>query len=108
MNNASKHLLRAETRMNIEAGKMFVFRGQTIPGLISDTTLKDNTKYADDSFASMDAVIHILESYIGTDNPPKVDEEIRQGQIRYKIVRSEHKDWNPPVYHLFVKGDITR
>ena len=91
-----------------EAGEMFVFRGQTIPGLISDTTLRYNTKYADDSFATMDCVIHILASYIGTTNPPKVDEEIRHGQIRYKIVRSEHKDWNPPVYHLFVKGDVTR
>lgn len=87
---------------------MFVFRGCEIPGLVNDTTLKDSTKYADDSFASMDAVIHILASYIGTENPPKVDEEIKYGQIRYKIVRSEYKGWNPPAYHLFVKGDITR
>ena len=91
-----------------EAGEMFAFRGKEIPGLINDTTLRDLSKYSDDAYASMDAVIHILAEWIGVEQPPRVDEDIWLGNKRYKIVRSEYKDWSPAVYHLFVKGDVTR
>ena len=94
--------------MRKEAGEMFAFRGKQVPGLIADATLKDISKYSDDVYASMDAVIHILADEIGVEQPPRVDEEIYLGNKRYKIVKSEYKDWSPAVYHLFVKGDVSR